>query len=105
MFGNIISQVIRTHVGQSYQITTDFRTAIFRSPDDSTPCPFLFEGAKIISKPPHEFGTFLDAYNFATSGGFRAESHRVKEWFDFLEEAEATSHDKKLLAVFCRRAI
>ena len=94
-------------IGQSYQITTDFRTAIFRAPGDANtnPLPFLFEGASIVSKPPHDFGTFLDAYNFATMGGFQAESHRVKDWFEFVEEAEATSHDKKLLAVFCKRAI
>ena len=92
-------------VGQSYQTATSHRTAIFRRPGDSNVFPFLFEGARVISKPPHDFGTFLDAYNFATTGGFRAEFHCVKEWFEFLEEAEATSHDKKLLAVFYRRAM
>ena len=57
-----------------------------------------------MSKPPHEFGTFLDAYNFATMGGFRAESHRVEEWFDLVEEAESMTEDKKLLAVFLKPA-
>lgn len=87
-----------------YQMTANFRTAIFRAPGEAGKCPFLFEGARIICKPPHEFGTFLDAYNFATMGGFRPESHRVQEWFDLVKEAELTTEDKTLLAVFYKPA-
>jgi len=56
----------------------------------------------MFAKPPHHFASFLDAYNFATENQFEAETHKVEEWFKFVEEAESPTETKKLLAVFWR---
>jgi hypothetical protein len=76
------------------------RAAIFRAGGESHEFPFIFEGGRMFGKPPHHFASFLDAYNFATENQFEAETHKVEEWFKFVEEAESDTEEKKLLAVF-----
>lgn len=85
-------------------LQTSYRTAIFRLAGEDNDFPFVLEGGKMYGKPPHVFGSFLDAYNFATDKDFEPEAHRVQDWFKFVEDAEIPCEEKKLLAVFRRSA-